>query len=189
MGGRGSAFIAKIGTLGAALCCAVCGEAAPCVLPATWRSYLPRGPSSESSIFAPVQFFYLIFGAAFGGFLMLKMGHAAYRWKAHEVYFPTIYGSQESDFGRKSYGSRKLGCLSYFFAFFWQRFWPNGRSHRRTESCVSQLELQSFLRTRAHRLNHSEPGGIRSRRRLSKRKNASDFQRVFLIFCLFMRTW
>ena len=54
------------------------------ILSATW-------PLRESSnIFALVQFFDLIFGAVYGGLLVLKMGHAAYCWKSHEVYFPTI---------------------------------------------------------------------------------------------------
>ena len=91
MGGGGSAFIVRIGTLGATSCRTACGEAVPHVLSTMWRSYLPYGPSSESSsIFAPVQFFDLIFVAAFGGLLMLKIGHAAYLWKSREVYFPTI---------------------------------------------------------------------------------------------------
>ena len=78
-------------TRGVVSCRAVHGEAALRVLPATWRSYPPRGPPGESSsIFAPIQFFDLIFEAAFGELMMLKMGHAAYRWKAREVYFPTI---------------------------------------------------------------------------------------------------
>ena len=72
-------------------CRAARGEAAPGMLPATWRSYPPRGPSTESSsIFACVLFFDLIFRAAFGGLLVLKMGHASYRRKSHDVYFPTI---------------------------------------------------------------------------------------------------
>ena len=67
------------------------GEAALGVLASTWRSYPPRGPSTESSsIFVRVLFFDLIFREAFGGLLVLKMGHAAYRRKSHKVYFPTI---------------------------------------------------------------------------------------------------
>jgi hypothetical protein len=72
-------------------CRAARGEATPSMLPATWRSYPPRGPSTESSsIFARVLFFDLIFRATFGGLLVLKMGHAAYRRKAHDIYFSTI---------------------------------------------------------------------------------------------------
>ena len=67
------------------------GEDALGMLPTTWRFYPPRGPSSESSSsFVCIQFSDLIFGEAFGGLLVVKMGHAAYRWKSREVYFPTI---------------------------------------------------------------------------------------------------
>ena len=67
------------------------GEATLGVLPTTWRSYPPRSPSIESSlIFVCVPFFDRIFGEDFGGLLVLKMGHAAYIRKDHEVYFPTI---------------------------------------------------------------------------------------------------
>ncbi len=75
----------------AASCPAACCEAALGVLPTTWRSYPPRGPSTESSsIFVHVPFFDPIFGAAFRGLLVLEMGHAAYLQKGREVYFPTI---------------------------------------------------------------------------------------------------
>uniref|UniRef100_A0A2N9FKG9 Uncharacterized protein n=1 Tax=Fagus sylvatica TaxID=28930 RepID=A0A2N9FKG9_FAGSY len=47
-GGRAS-FIAEASTPCTASCCAAHGEAVLGVLVATWRSYLPRGPSSESS--------------------------------------------------------------------------------------------------------------------------------------------
>ena len=61
------------------------------VLSAMWRSYPPRGPSTESSsVFARVLFSDPIFEGNFGGLLVLKMGHVAYRRKAHDVYFPTI---------------------------------------------------------------------------------------------------
>jgi hypothetical protein len=53
------------------------GDAAPRVLPATWRSYPPRGPSGESSLIrAPIQFSNPIFKATLGGLLVLKMDHA-----------------------------------------------------------------------------------------------------------------
>ena len=58
---------------------------------ATWQSYPPRGPSTKSSsVFAGVPFSDPIFGGDFGGLPVLKMGHAAYRWKALDVYFPMI---------------------------------------------------------------------------------------------------
>ena len=56
------------------------------VLFATWRSYPPRGPSTEfSSVFTRVPFSDPIFGGNFGGLLVLKMGHAAYPQKALDV--------------------------------------------------------------------------------------------------------
>ena len=59
------------------------GKATPRVQLATWRSYPPRGPYNESSsICVPIQFYDLIFGVDFEGFLVLKMGHMGYRWKA-----------------------------------------------------------------------------------------------------------
>ena len=77
--------------LRAASCHAARGEAMRGMLPAMWRSSPPCGPSTKSSsILARVPFFDLIFGAAFGGLLVVKMGHAAYRWKASDVYFPTM---------------------------------------------------------------------------------------------------
>ena len=56
---------------------------------------LPRGDpilphqhlSESSSVFARVSFFDPIFEGSFGGLLVLKMGHAAYRRKALDVYF------------------------------------------------------------------------------------------------------
>ena len=53
---------------------------------ATWRPYPPRQPPTESSsIFVHVPFSDPIFEGNFGGLLVLKMGHAAYRRKAHDV--------------------------------------------------------------------------------------------------------
>ena len=90
MGGRGLIYcqssrgLVSRHTCGAASCRAAQGEAAPCV-------QLPRGPSSKSSsIRAFVQFSNPIFRVAFGGHLVLKIGHVGYRWKALEVYFPMI---------------------------------------------------------------------------------------------------
>jgi hypothetical protein len=61
------------------------------LLSATWRSYPPRGPSTESSsIFVRVLFSDLIFEGNFRGLLVLKMGHVTYRRKDRDVYFPTI---------------------------------------------------------------------------------------------------
>uniref|UniRef100_A0A2N9IRR8 Uncharacterized protein n=1 Tax=Fagus sylvatica TaxID=28930 RepID=A0A2N9IRR8_FAGSY len=58
---------------------------------ATWRSYPPRQPPIKSSlVFVHVPFSDPIFKGSFGGLLVLKMGHAAYRRKALDVYFPTI---------------------------------------------------------------------------------------------------
>ena len=72
-------------------CRAARGEAAPGMLPATWRSYPPRGPSTESSsIFAFVWFSDLIFGETFRGLLVAKMDHAAYCRKARDIYFQTV---------------------------------------------------------------------------------------------------
>ena len=74
-----------------ASCRAAHGEATLGVLSATWRSYPPRGPSTESSsIFTHVPFSDPIFGADFGGLIVIKMGHTAYLRKARDVYFPTI---------------------------------------------------------------------------------------------------
>ena len=63
---------------------------------------------------ARTQFFDLIFEGNFGGLLVLKMGHAAYRRKAPDVYFPKKISLHGSNFGGKSYGSRKSGRLSCF---------------------------------------------------------------------------
>ena len=43
----------------------------------------------------------------------------------------------------------EVGSSELFFAFFRRRFRPNEGCYRRTESCVSQLELQSFSRFQA----------------------------------------
>ena len=59
---------------------------------------LPRGdpilprqpPTRSSSIFARVPFFDLIFEGSFGGLLVFKIGHAAYRQKSLDVFFPTV---------------------------------------------------------------------------------------------------
>ena len=59
---------------------------------------LPRGDpilprqhlSKSSSVFARVSFFNPIFEGSFGGLPELKMGHAAYLWKALDVLFPTV---------------------------------------------------------------------------------------------------
>ena len=49
----------------------------------TCQSHLPRGTSSNSSsIRVSMQFFDPVFEAAFGGFLVFKMGHAWCPWKA-----------------------------------------------------------------------------------------------------------
>jgi hypothetical protein len=49
----------------------------------TWRSYLPRGTSSNSSsIRMHVQLFTWFFEAAFGDLLVPKMDHVWYSWKA-----------------------------------------------------------------------------------------------------------
>jgi hypothetical protein len=50
--------------------------------------------------------------------MVLKMGHAAYRRKAPDVYFPKKISLHGSEFGGKSYGSRKSGRLSCFCALF-----------------------------------------------------------------------
>jgi hypothetical protein len=91
MRGRGVSFIGGVSMPHVASCRAALGDAALGMLPATWRSYPPRGPSTESSpFFARVLFFDPIYGAAFGGLLVLKMGHAANLRKARDVYFPKI---------------------------------------------------------------------------------------------------
>ena len=64
------------------------------------------------------QFFDLIFEGNFGGLLVLKMGHAAYRRKAPDVYFPKKISFHGSKFGGKSYGSWKSGRLSCFSRAF-----------------------------------------------------------------------
>uniref|UniRef100_A0A2N9I763 Uncharacterized protein n=1 Tax=Fagus sylvatica TaxID=28930 RepID=A0A2N9I763_FAGSY len=70
MRGRGVTFIGGVSTPRAASCSAAHGEAALGVLPATWRSYPPRGLSAESSsIFVHVLFFDPISGAAVLGLL------------------------------------------------------------------------------------------------------------------------
>jgi hypothetical protein len=122
----------------AASCRAARDDAARAIPLTTWRSYPPRSPSTESSsVFAHVPFFDPIFKGSFGGLLVLKMCHAAYRWKALDVYFPTIQSLRESELGRESYDSRKSGCRSCFCVFFRRRFRSNGGSHQRTESCTS----------------------------------------------------
>ena len=91
MKGRGASFIGGVSTPRAASCHAARGESALGVVPATWRSYPPHSPSTESSsIFMHVLFSDPIFGAAFGGLIVIKMGHTAYLRKARDVYFPTI---------------------------------------------------------------------------------------------------
>jgi hypothetical protein len=66
-------------------------HAAQVVQLATWQSYPPHGPSTESSsVFVRVPFSDPIFESNFGGLLVLKMGHAAYLQKSLDVYFPTI---------------------------------------------------------------------------------------------------
>jgi hypothetical protein len=77
------------------------------------------------------------------------MGHAAYRRKAPDVYFPGKISLHGSEFGGKSYGSRKSGRLSCFFMLFRRRFRSIGGCYRRTESSTSYLESSSFQRTRA----------------------------------------
>jgi hypothetical protein len=62
-------------------------------------------------------FFDPIFEGNSGGLLVLKMGHAAYRRKAPDVYFPEKISLHGLEFGGKSYGSRKLGRLSCFLCF------------------------------------------------------------------------
>ena len=79
---------------------------------------------------ARAQFFDLIFEGNFGGLLVLKMGHAAYRRKAPDVYFPKKISLYGSEFGGKSYGSRKLGRLSCFFVLFRRRFRSIGGCYR-----------------------------------------------------------
>jgi hypothetical protein len=59
---------------------------------------LPRGdlilhassPTESSSVFVRVPSSDPIFEGSFGGLPELKMGHAAYRWKSLDVYFPTV---------------------------------------------------------------------------------------------------
>ena len=52
---------------------------------------LPRQPPTESSsVFVRVPFSGPIFEGSFGGLLVLKMSHGAYRRKALDVYFPMI---------------------------------------------------------------------------------------------------
>ena len=67
---------------------------------------------------ARAQFFAPIFEGNFGGLLVLKMGHAAYRRKAPDVYFPKKLSFHGLEFGGKIYGSRKSGRLSCFFRAF-----------------------------------------------------------------------
>ena len=67
---------------------------------------------------ARTQYFDPIFEGNFGGLLVLKMGHAAYRRKAPDVYFPKKISFYGSEFGGKSYGSRKSGRLSCFSRAF-----------------------------------------------------------------------
>ena len=58
---------------------------------------LPRGslilhasPPPNPPRFSCVPFSDMIFEDSFGGLLVLKMGHAAYRWKSLDVFFPTV---------------------------------------------------------------------------------------------------
>ena len=67
---------------------------------------------------ARAQFFDPIFEGNFGGLLVLKMGHAAYRRKAPDVYFPKKLSLHGSEFGGKSYVSWKSGRLGCFFRAF-----------------------------------------------------------------------
>uniref|UniRef100_A0A2N9EG23 Aminotransferase-like plant mobile domain-containing protein n=1 Tax=Fagus sylvatica TaxID=28930 RepID=A0A2N9EG23_FAGSY len=115
---------------------------------ATWRSYPPRQPPTESfSIFVRVPFSDPIFKGSFGGLLVLKMGHAAYRRKALNVYFPTIPVKRENATGEP-------------------------RVARRSQS------RHLSERTQARGSTCSESERLCARRRLSGRKNAFYSQRV-----------
>ena len=66
-------------------------DAARVVQLATWHSYPPRNPSTESSsVFVRAPFSDPIFEGNFEGLSVLKMGHAVYRRKSLDVYFPTV---------------------------------------------------------------------------------------------------
>ena len=93
--------------------------------------------SIRVEIRARAQFFDPIFEGNFGGLLVLKMGYAAYRWKAPDVYFPNKISLQGSEFGGKRYGSQNSGRLSYFFVLFRLRFRSIGGCYRLTESSTS----------------------------------------------------
>ena len=51
---------------------------------------LHAAPPTNPPWFLRVPFSGPIFGGCFGGLLVFKMGHAAYRQKALDVYFPTL---------------------------------------------------------------------------------------------------
>ena len=82
------------------------------------RSYSTRHVAIRVEIRARAQFFDPIFEGNFGGLLVLKMGHAAYRRKAPDVYFLKTIILHGSEFGGKRYHSRKSGRLSCFFRAF-----------------------------------------------------------------------
>ena len=89
-GGRGLIY-REACTPRAASCRAARDDAARAVQLPRGDPILPRQHLSESSsVFARVSFFNPIFEGSFGGLLVLKMGHAAYRRKALDVYFPTV---------------------------------------------------------------------------------------------------
>uniref|UniRef100_A0A2N9FCQ9 Uncharacterized protein n=1 Tax=Fagus sylvatica TaxID=28930 RepID=A0A2N9FCQ9_FAGSY len=124
MRGERVSFIGGVARFRAASCHAARGEAMRGVLPATWRSSLPCSPSiKSSSILARVPFFDLIFGEAFGGLLVVKMGHAAYLWKGSRrllskefVHESEFYTNRSSDRRVMAPGSRGVGAVFSCFS-------------------------------------------------------------------------
>ena len=181
-GGRGlPLFIEGIFGLHAASCCMLQNHVAWGLCPYPPAQLLLNLISSARKFW---QLFTIFFGAAFRGFLIFKIGHSWYCWKAWDVDFPMVSIWHESELGWESYGSRKKGCSRSFSLLFQWRFRPNRRCYRWTESCSSYLRLYSFLKILTCRSNHSELGRLCTRRWFPGWKNVSNFQHNFLTVSL-----
>ena len=75
---------------GAPSCCAARDDGTRAVQLPRGSLILHASPPPNPPRFSRVPFSDMIFEDSFGGLLVLKMGHAACRQKALDVYFPTV---------------------------------------------------------------------------------------------------